>query len=273
MRGSHTSARARAMRCFCPPESCTPALADHGVELLRQALDLAEHVRLARGIADPVHRPRPSRGSSSEKPMLPRHRGREEEGVLLRVADGRAQRLERQVADVHASDADGPPRGRQQAREQHRERGLARPGAADDRERTPRWDVEAHVVEDRRARRNGTTGRSRRAPPAPAWRAAPSSRPRSRAWRRRSPECAPSSPGRAARWRARSPARSAATSCVRAPARRRRSRPVVIPPPPVRAGRASPPYQVKTRMLVALTAPAIGPIEPRSRASARLASR
>ncbi len=144
--GSHTRARASAMRCFCPPESCTPRSPTTVSKPSGQRQRLLEHLRLARRLAD--LRERVGRVRIVERePDVARDGRREEEGVLLRVADGGAHRRERELADVDAVHAHGAGRRRQEAGEEHRERRLARARAADDRQRLAGRDPEGDVVE------------------------------------------------------------------------------------------------------------------------------
>ena len=100
--GSQTSARASAMRCFCPPESCTPRSPTTVSKLLRErrAPPRAPAPRAPRRGS---RRSRLGRvGVVEREADVARHGRREEERVLLRVADRRPHRRERQIADVDA---------------------------------------------------------------------------------------------------------------------------------------------------------------------------
>ena len=85
--GSRTSARASAMRCFWPPESCTPRSPTTVSNCSGSAERLLEHLRLARRRRGCAPRPPRDSHSSSAEADVARHRGREQEGVLLGVAD------------------------------------------------------------------------------------------------------------------------------------------------------------------------------------------
>ena len=255
--GSHTSARASAMRCFCPPESCTPRSPTTVSKPSGSDERLFEHLRLAGGVADLDLRGRPSRDRRARSRCCAQRSSRRE----TRLA-GRSPMADR-TDDSGSSQTSMPsmrtaPVGRgQEAREEHRERRLARARAPDDGERLARRHLEAHVVEhlarpvreasgarrERAARRAAARGAARRPP---------------RAARRRRRAGARSRRARAARCSARSRPRSSATSCARTRSRTRRT-------PPARCRRASgprrssdEPYQKKTRIPIAATAPMVG---------------
>src|SRR6202022_3152965 len=73
--------------------------------------------------------------------------GMEEEGVLEDHADLAAQRLERQVANIVAVKPDGAELRIVETRQQVGDRGLARPGRADERGKLARLDLEGNVRE------------------------------------------------------------------------------------------------------------------------------
>ncbi|CAI7656743.1 unnamed protein product, partial [Penicillium discolor] len=72
----------------------------------------------------------------------------EEEGTLRHQTDAVPQRLDVGLADVYAADVHGPAGHVEQARDERDERGLARPGGADDRDGLPRLRGEADAGED-----------------------------------------------------------------------------------------------------------------------------
>src|SRR5690606_7772263 len=149
------------------------ALTDHRVELLWQREYLFEDLGLLGALADPLEGLGGFRIRQRQADVAG-DGGGEEEGVLLRVADRRADGRERQVADVDAVDEDGARRRGQEPRKQPGEGGLARAGAPDDRQRTARGQLEGDVVEDapafvgeaQSANRERTLERRRRGKPA-----------------------------------------------------------------------------------------------------------
>jgi hypothetical protein len=143
--GSHTSARASAMRCFCPPESCTP----------RSPTTVSN----CSGSPAPPRAPAPraprrdrsslraSRDRRARSRCCARRSSRRGTRPAARSRCG-AHRRERQLADVEPVDAHGPRR----RRAERRARSIAsvvlpepvRPTMASD---SPGATFEAHVVE------------------------------------------------------------------------------------------------------------------------------
>ena len=146
--GSQMSARASAMRCFCPPDSCTP----RSPTTVSKPSGKARWPPRAPG---PRARPRGSGlrlrrlGVVEGEADVARDGGREEKSVLLRVPDDDRTDASGSSHTSTPSMRTAPGRRGQQAREKHRQRRLARARAPDDRQRLARRDLERHVVEHR----------------------------------------------------------------------------------------------------------------------------
>ena len=273
LRLPHERARERDA-LLLPARELHAALADDGVEAVRAATAPPR----APAPRAPPRGSAPARlgrvGIVEREADVARDGGREEERVLLRVADGRAHRGERQLADVDAVDA-------------HRRRGASAGGARGasrasscpsrcarrSRATRPARTLKRHVVEHLARRRTRTTRpldaerRRRRASARGAARRPP------RARRRRRRAGARSRRGRAARSLSAKPT-AIIGHVMRANAlQNAKNAPCEMPPC---SGPAQEQRRRRTRRRrgsrCAATAPMIGANEPRRRASARLAS-
>ncbi len=123
------------------------ALADDGVEALGSDCTSAR-TSASSAAWRMVSVPSGALGIVERVADVARDRRREQERVLLRIADAGAHGLEREIADVVPVE-EHRARGRgQEAREQDGDGALARPGAADDRQRAAGRDLEADAVDD-----------------------------------------------------------------------------------------------------------------------------
>ena len=94
-----------------PARQGQAALADEGVVAAREVGDVLRELRDVRGrLHAPLHLVRRHRRGQAERHVLA-HGGREQERLLRDEADGLAQLVERQQADVDAVHEDGPGGG------------------------------------------------------------------------------------------------------------------------------------------------------------------
>ena len=143
-RGSTSNARAIDSRCRCPPESVRPRSPTLRVVAVGQRLDELVRLRPAGRLDDLL-----ARGARGAVGDVGCDGGREEEGVLRDGRDGAAQIGEAELAHVDAVEHDAACLGVVVAGHERRERGLARPRAADHGERGAGGDLEIEVVQHR----------------------------------------------------------------------------------------------------------------------------
>ncbi len=160
--GESFSKRARDGQTLpLPARQPLPPLADGGLVALGQRLD--EVVRVGspgRGLDRLARRIGTSVCDVVRDGVVKQHR------LLSDDADLRAHRRQRDVADVHAVDADGAARDVVEARDQVDQRRLARAAAAHNRDHLAGMRGEAHPAQDGSAR--GRRRRRRRRPRTPA---------------------------------------------------------------------------------------------------------
>ncbi len=167
MRGSMTTARAIAVRCFWPPDSVMPRSPDHRVVALREVGDVLVEPRDRRRLLDapptlrvlPLLPPCPScpsrppsrRIASSPNAMLSASVSEKRNGSCGTKPIAPRSTASGIVADVDAVDEHRAGRRIVQPRQQADQRRLPRAGDADERHGLPGLDAGRDVVEDRRA--------------------------------------------------------------------------------------------------------------------------
>ena len=146
--GSRTSARAIAVRCFCPPESVMPR---SPMTVSSPCGNVGDVGRRGRPASADVAHLSSLRVGAAEADVL-RDRFGEEKRLLRHHADPVAQLAQRNRLDRTSVDEDRAGRRLERAREQREQRRLAAAGAADDADGLAVAHVEVDVAQHGRGR-------------------------------------------------------------------------------------------------------------------------